>query len=71
MTRLTYSEAMHRRPYPPSKITVTPALLTGTALALGGASAATAGPDASAAAKPVKKTIKVGDDYFSPKITVK
>lgn len=67
MTRLTYSEAMHRRPYIPNKTTVTTALLAGTALAFGGASAATAGPHASAAAKPVKKTIKVGDDYFSPK----
>lgn len=47
--------------------TITTALLAGGALALGSAAAATAGPDAAASAKPVKKTIKVGDNFFTPK----
>lgn len=43
------------------------AVVAAAATALGGAAVADAGPHASASKKPVKKTIKVGDDYFSPK----
>ena len=49
----------------------TTALAVGATVALGGVASAGAEPSANAAAKPVRKTVKVGDNFYSPrKLTV-